>query len=243
MKKSISLLLVLVLCCIPLFGFSTTGTASLSSEGSVMSDNESTPQEGYAEYEPIPPQGTYGEYMERIYGPGIWERLYNQSRSHILSDILAANGLHSSILSNYPWPPAFGGTYLDDTGIYVVCVVDDDPEFKAYITSLFEGTGVPYYFQSVTYSYNYLTELVEEINNKYFIQRIVKEEPLVGIVNGSLGAGITLNSDKTEMVVRIYMKDVSEEAIALFKENISDSPAIVFIFRLSGVIRVAATDG
>jgi len=234
MKKSISLLLVLVLCCIPLFGFNEAASveqpsgeassAGIAIEEVAMSDNESRD---------IP------ETFMQKYG----ERLYSQSRSHILSDILVANGLHSSNRNNYPWPPAFGGTYLDKNGIYVVCVVDDDPEFKAYITSLFEGTGVPYYFQSVTYSYNYLTELVEEINNKYFIQRIVKEEPLVGIVNGSLGAGITLNSDKTEMVVRIYMKDVSEEAIALFKENISDSPAIVFIFRLSGVIRVAATDG
>ena len=212
MKKSISLLLVLVLCCIPLFGFNEAASveqpsgeassAGIAIEEVAMSDNESRD---------IP------ETFMQKYG----ERLYSQSRSHILSDILVANGLHSSNRNNYPWPPAFGGTYLDKNGIYVVCVVDDDPEFKAYITSLFEGTGVPYYFQSVTYSWNYLTELKQEISD---LLRAGGSLALAGNVT-IYGAKQDINA------VSVGMKDVSEEAIALFREIISDSPAIVFVFQ------------
>ena len=125
-------------------------------------------------------------------------------------------------------PAAFGGLYLDDENMLVICIVDDDAQLKEKITYIL-GDSKYYYFRSVTYSWNYLHEVQNAICGFDLAQLYGGLEEFQKLFEGEdiiiVGYGV---SAMHNAVLVSLPANPSEEGIASFKESFIDSSAVCF---------------
>jgi len=205
-QRLLPLMLFPVLLCFPSLAFVGTGFADL------LPDNDAQ-QKNLDLVEIIP-----GHFVSCE----IAELMENQAESSKLALILRASGFDDSSSRNYPWHPAFGGMYLDEKGILVVCIVDDDAQLKGEIASLLGDAQ--YYFRNVTYSWNYLTEIQEAISEFLGEHWNKSREELLKenlVITG-------LNANQEYNNVTVYLLNLTEESMILCRGTVIDSPAITF---------------
>ena len=119
------------------------------------------------------------------------------------------------------YPDYYGGSYIDDDGGFVVCVVATNAEEKKYTSKSIEETihASDFKIKSVKYSYNELEEMMEFLN-KY------KQNTRDSEIAKSWSGHILSDSDNA---IFVELDVVSDEQISLFRKEVTDSPMISFI--------------
>ena len=156
--------------------------------------------------------GSKFESLERSFGTVPYKHLENERQSLATGEKLR----QSFIARGNPNPAAYGSRYLDEEGILVINVVDDDAQLKKEIA---EALGnAKYYTRRVDHSLAYL-EKTRDVITKYMMQR----------PKGSmLDNFVLVAADEKHNTVVIELKDPTEEAVKAFKKNVIDSPALSF---------------
>ena len=215
-RRSLCIALIISLCCIPLFGFSRADSVTPPLGDGVIADDMLAEAAGVNLDEsdtPKPPFGfpSYEYYVN--YTHSFYAGLELQE-----AGIVGRGG-------TLPCHPAYGGGYFDNNGLLVINIVDDDAQLKEEITRILKDYSGYYYFRSVTYSYNYLNEIQNTIVAYMMAQGSGGSGGLPGPLKNNF-TGCTANGKYN--VVRVELLDLSEEAIAYFRENVIDSPALSF---------------
>lgn len=119
------------------------------------------------------------------------------------------------------YPDYYGGSYIDDDGGFVVCVVATNAEEKKYTSKSIEETihASDFKIKSVKYSYNELEEMMEFLN-KY------KQNTRDSEIAKSWSGHFLSDSDNA---IFVELDVVSDEQISLFRKEVTDSPMISFI--------------
>ena len=213
-RRSLCMVLIFSLCCIPLFGFSRADYAISSLGDGVIADDMLAEAAGVNLDEPDTPKPPVGFPSYEYY--------VNYTHSFYAGLKLREAGIDNAGKyppQSVPCHPAFGGVYFDrNNGLLVINIVDDDAQLKEEITRILKDYSGYYYFRSVTYSLNYLYE-ISGVITEYMIQN--PEGPLRGNIVG-------WGHDEVEGTVCVRLLNPDEEVIAFFKENITDSPVLIF---------------
>ena len=150
------------------------------------------------------------EALEKSFGYVPYERLDNEYKS-----LRALEKLRQAFeAKGNPQPEMFGEVYLDYSGILVINIVDNDLLLTEEIAEILKGEN--YYVKSVTYSYAYLKTIQDAM-----IAQLKENSASLDLLTG-----FGINEMENRIVVELL--GCNEENIALFKETIMDSPALVF---------------
>ncbi|MDR3053468.1 MAG: S1 family peptidase [Coriobacteriales bacterium] len=134
-----------------------------------------------------------------------------------LLSLSAQDKLRQSFIARKdPQPAMFGSVYLDDDGILVVNVADDDPQLIKEVNEALRGEK--YHIKNVAYPWASL-EAIRDIMNAKLMQK--KDDAL-----SDNFVGFYLDDRDNRIVVELL--DIGEKALSLFKKCIMDSPALVF---------------
>ena len=119
------------------------------------------------------------------------------------------------------YPNYYGGSYIDDDGGFVVCVVAANAEEKKYASKSIEETinASDFKIENVKYSYNELEEMMEFLN-KY--KQITRDSEIAKSWSGYF-------LSDSDNAVFVELDDVSDEQISLFRKEVTASPMIRFI--------------
>lgn len=119
------------------------------------------------------------------------------------------------------YPNYYGGSYIDDDGGFVVCVVAANTEEKEYASKSIEETinASDFKIKNVKYSYNELEEMMEFLN-KY------KQNTRDSEIAKNWSGHFLSDSDNA---IFVELDDVSDEQISLFRKEVTASPMISFI--------------
>ena len=239
--RALSVVLAISLCCIPLFGFSNPDSPDPLSKDAVFGDDERfvvDPTEfnlSDKQLEALEEMGFLsnglllflGDWVMLPNPPITYEYMANEYWSLRAIEKLVQAGIvdvRFSTVGEHFSHPAYGGLHLDDKGILVISLVDDNARLKEEIASILGDTA--YYTRSVTYSWDYLCEVCGVIGSYMTNMSIAMK---VGEDEGPVFWNFTLcGVDELLNNVFVYLQDPSEEAIASFKENVIDSPVLVF---------------
>lgn len=145
-------------------------------------------------------------------------RHVEESNSSILYDKLM-DSYEETAAGELTCPDYYGGSYIDDDGGFVICVVAANAEEEKYASKSIEKTinSSDFKIRNVTYSYNELEEMMEFLN-KY---RQGNNDEIAKSWSGHFLS----NSDNA---IIVQLDDMSDEQIALFKREVTDSPMIRF---------------
>lgn len=115
------------------------------------------------------------------------------------------------------YPDYYGGSYIDDDGGLVVCVVAANAKEKKSVSKSIEETinAKDFRIRNVKYSYHELEEMMELLNH------IPNRE-----VAKNWSGHFLSESDNA---IFVQLKDVSEEQISLFQKEVTDSPMLRFV--------------
>lgn len=119
------------------------------------------------------------------------------------------------------YPDYYGGSYIDDDGGLVVCIVAANAEEKKYASKNIKEAinASDFKIKNVKYSYNELEEMMEYLNR-------YKQNTRDSEIAKSWSGHFLSDSDNA---VLVQLDDVSDEQISLFRKEVTDSPMISFI--------------
>jgi hypothetical protein len=152
------------------------------------------------------------ESLESNFGAVPYARLENELLSLAAKEKLC----QSFITRGNPQPAMFGNVYLDEEGILVVNIVDDDPQLIKEVGEALKGEK--YYVKGVVYPWTYLEGTRDIMNAK------LKRKENGAILDNFVGFYL---DDRDNRIV-VELLDVSDDAVAVFKKQVMDSPALVF---------------
>lgn len=112
----------------------------------------------------------------------------------------------------------YGGMYINEDKELVTLVTDDSSKYRSELKKVTQNQNL--IIKKVKYSYNYLQQLMEKIN-EYFLANENSHDILYNNFNRA-----ALYDDKNCIVVSFFKLD--DESIKLFKNKISPSEAIKF---------------
>jgi hypothetical protein len=133
------------------------------------------------------------------------------SRTTVEKTEQLSKNLHDKLLSSFnpnweveepaatDYPPYYGGSFIDNDGRFVICVVGNPGQYRSTIASIL-GTD-DFLTESCTYSYREMMQVMDR-----------------------LGAG----ADVFENRVVVQLTELNDDAIQSFKKDISNSPAVKF---------------
>jgi len=171
--------------------------------------------------------GSIIEYLHDKYGEQFF---INQDIATATANLIYDNfpARRSGMETTVMYPPSFGGMYIDSDGNLVVLSVEGMVASRA-ITSAYsviaaaEGANV----RSVEFSYAELRNTFMSISN--FLSEYYAEENLLyrgcPIVYNIDSAGIDTRANRVE----VALLDTSPGQLELFRENVVDHPALVFV--------------
>lgn len=127
---------------------------------------------------------------------------------------LFGNGDKSYLLETKDYPSYYGGSYTNKKGQFIIFITGDTLKAKERFSKITDKTNT--IFQNCEYSYKTLIEIMDTIRNK---------------VKSKAPASKYLNDwwiEERENRVFVFLNKQNDEVISEFKQNITDSPAIIF---------------
>ncbi len=158
-------------------------------------------------------QKSYNESLVENFGDNYKSVLSNNEKSALI-----AESIDKIINQNENYPDYFGGMYINDSGNLIFQRVNknipdlQNNEFKTYTEVLSKKVEI----EEVEYSYNEISDINEKLID-YFAEN--KD-------NGIKLCGFYIDVFNNRLVVEL--EDISSGVIEKFKEEIIDSPIIVF---------------
>lgn len=132
-----------------------------------------------------------------------------------LSKSLCSNVTKSGV-SDYP--DYYGGTYINENGDLVVLVVGDTAQYKPVLSKMAKSSNI--IVEPCRFSYNTLLKTIDQLN-----ELIINKETTDILQNFKIQCfGIQDNKN----TVFVALEDCSSTNISLFKQQVLDSPNIVF---------------
>lgn len=117
------------------------------------------------------------------------------------------------------YPTFFGGSFVDDDGVFVVAVTENVGEHKKQLEETL-GTA-NFKVVAVQYSYRQMMRVMDDIDN--FIAKLNGDEghPLFSVFAGAY-------PDVTQNRVKVVLSKVDDKTVNLFKKEVASSPLIIF---------------
>lgn len=143
----------------------------------------------------------------------------------------AAMDLHEKLMNSFSddwmeresdpdlYPEFYGGSFIDNDGIFVIAIKGDrDRYYKELISRL--GTD-NFKVETVQYSYKQMMQVMDKIDAFLVDTTIPESHPVLSHFAGAY-------PDVMENRVKVNLTVVSKEITDAFKQDISNSPLIVF---------------
>lgn len=143
----------------------------------------------------------------------------------------AAMDLHEKLMNSFSddwmeresdpdlYPEFYGGSFIDNDGIFVIAIKGDrDRYYKELISRL--GTD-NFKVETVQYSYKQMMQVMDKIDAFLVDTTIPESHPVLSHFAGAY-------PDVMENRVKVNLTVVSKEITDTFKQDISNSPLIVF---------------
>ncbi|MDO5522826.1 MAG: hypothetical protein Q4G48_02130 [Bacteroidia bacterium] len=147
-----------------------------------------------------------------------------------VTELLSEN-LHDKLMSSFnpnweieepaptDYPEYYGGSFIDNDGKFVVCVVGNSAQHRLTLASIL-GTD-DFLTESCTYSYREMMQVMDKIDAFLSDSSVPADHPFL---TRFAGAG----ADVFENRVVVQLTEVTDAAVQAFKKDISNSPAVMF---------------
>lgn len=117
------------------------------------------------------------------------------------------------------YPAYYGGSFIDNDGKFVVCVVGDPAQHRSTIAKIIGSDD--FLMEKCTYSYRQMMEVMDKIDAFLSNASVDSEHPFLTYFAGA-GADVFDNR------VVVQLTEVNDAAVQAFKKDISNSPVVVF---------------
>jgi len=117
------------------------------------------------------------------------------------------------------YPDYYGGSFIDNSGIFVVAVTGDTEANRQRLAAILEGDD--FKVERVTYSYRQMMLVMDRIDAFLVDSAVADDHPVMAHFAGAY-------PDVMENRVKVILTEVNSEITNSFKRNISDSPLILF---------------
>jgi len=117
------------------------------------------------------------------------------------------------------YPDYYGGSFIDNSGIFVVAVTGDTEANRQRLAAILEGDD--FKVERVTYSYRQMMLVMDRIDAFLVDSAVADDHPVMTHFAGAY-------PDVMENRVKVILTEVNSEITNSFKRNISDSPLILF---------------
>ncbi|WP_436417368.1 hypothetical protein KCV26_13700 [Petrimonas sulfuriphila] len=142
-----------------------------------------------------------------------------------------SKNLHDKLMSSFSpnwemeepaatdYPPYYGGSFIDNDGKFVICVVGNPEQYRPVLASIL-GTD-DFLTEPCTYSYREMMQVMDRIDQFLSNSSVPADHPFL---TRFAGAG----ADVFENRVVVQLTEMNDDAIQSFKKDISNSPAVKF---------------
>lgn len=117
------------------------------------------------------------------------------------------------------YPPYYGGSFIDNDGKFVVCVVGDPAPYRTQLATILGSDD--FLTETCTYSYREMMEVMDRIDLFLSNASLPQDHP---VIKNFAGAA----ADIFENRVVVNLLEVDDAVIQAFKKDISASPAVKF---------------
>lgn len=117
------------------------------------------------------------------------------------------------------YPPYYGGSFIDNDGKFVICVVGNPEQYRPVLASIL-GTD-DFLAESCTYSYREMMQVMDRLDRFLSDSSVPADHPFL---TRFAGAG----ADVFENRVVVQLTELNDDAIQSFKKDISNSPVVKF---------------
>lgn len=117
------------------------------------------------------------------------------------------------------YPPYYGGSFIDNDGKFVICVVGNPEQHRPALASIL-GTD-DFLTESCTYSYREMMQVMDRLDRFLSDSSVPADHPFL---TRFAGAG----ADVFENRVVVQLTELNDDAIQSFKKDISNSPVVKF---------------
>ncbi len=117
------------------------------------------------------------------------------------------------------YPAYYGGSFIDNNGKFVVCVVGSPAQFRPTIAAVIGSDD--FLTESCKYSYREMMQIMDKID-------VFLSDSSIPVTHPFLSRFAGAGADVFENRVVIKLTEVSDDAIQAFKKEISNSPAVIF---------------
>lgn len=138
------------------------------------------------------------------------------------SNSLKAKSIFGSSNEGAYYPEYYGGSYVDDNGDLTILLTENNQNIQNTVKNIADDNRIK--FKNSKYSYAELTRLSDTISNKVQenLNNKVRSKNILDDVEGT-----ALIDDKN--IIKVFIKDINDQKIKEFKENVVDSDALVFM--------------
>lgn len=117
------------------------------------------------------------------------------------------------------YPAYYGGSFIDNDGKFVVCVVGNPEQYRSTIAGIIGSDD--FLTESCTYSYRQMMEVMDKIDLFLSNSSVDNDHPFLTYFAGA-GADVFDNR------VVVQLTEMNDAAIQAFKRDISSSPVVMF---------------
>lgn len=117
------------------------------------------------------------------------------------------------------YPPYYGGSFIDNNGKFVICVVGNPEQHRPALASIL-GTD-DFLTESCTYSYREMMQVMDRLDRFLSDSSVPADHPFL---SRFAGAG----ADVFENRVVVQLTEMNDDAIQSFQQDVSNSPAVKF---------------
>ncbi len=155
----------------------------------------------------------------------------NTANENQITQTISAVDLHEKLMTYFSkdwmeresdpdiYPSFYGGSFIDNNGIFVVAVTGNREENKKNLIEILGTTN--FNVESVQYSYRDMMLVMDDIDEFLIDQSIPNEHPIITHFAGAY-------PDVMDNRVKVILTEVNQSLISTFKRDISNSPLIVF---------------
>ena len=117
------------------------------------------------------------------------------------------------------YPAYYGGSFIDNDGKFVVCVVGNPAQHRSTIAGIIGSDD--FLTESCTYSYRQMMEVMDRIDLFLSDSTVPNTHPFLSYFAGA-GADVFKNR------VIVHLTELNAAAIQAFKKDVSGSPVVEF---------------
>lgn len=155
----------------------------------------------------------------------------NQTNNTLQTAEEKSTNLHDKLMSSFnpnweseepapnDYPEYYGGSFIDNNGKFVVCVVGNPAQYRSQIAAVIGSDD--FLTESCTYSYREMMQVMDKIDAFLSDSSIPTDHPFLTYFAGA-------GADVFENRVVVQLTEMNNAAIQAFKRDISNSPAVMF---------------